>query len=111
MNKVRINACPLCGSTNINHFKNCTDFYASSESFDLGRCEQCGFIFTHEFPDEKDKIFLDAFAQGYGQDIFNEKREILDAYILLRGFTRYPNPFELDLKEMMEEIIKKYHRL
>ena len=54
MNKVRINACPLCGSTNINHFKNCTDFYASSESFDLGRCEQCGFIFTHEFPDEKE---------------------------------------------------------
>lgn len=68
-------------------------------------------VIAIEFPHEKNKIFLDAFAQGYGQDVFNEKGEILDAYILLRGFTRYPNPFELDLKEMMEEIIKKYHRL
>jgi len=54
MNKLTINACPLCGGTHLNKKMTCTDFYASSEQFDLCQCEDCGFQFTQGFPVEKE---------------------------------------------------------
>lgn len=65
-------------------------------------------VIAIEFPHEKEKVFLDAFMEGYGKDFFEERREALDASILLRAFTRYPNPFELYLKETIESLLKKY---
>ena len=52
MNKLTINACPICGSTHLKHTMTCTDFYASGERFELFTCEDCGFTFTQGVPVE-----------------------------------------------------------
>lgn len=52
MNKLTINACPLCGSTHLKRVMTCTDSYASGEQFDLFRCDECGFTFTQGVPVE-----------------------------------------------------------
>ncbi len=54
MNKLTINACPLCGGMHLGKKMTCTDFYASGEQFDLLQCKDCGFQFTQEFPVEKE---------------------------------------------------------
>ncbi|WP_321519555.1 class I SAM-dependent methyltransferase [uncultured Bacteroides sp.] len=54
MNKLTINACPLCGGTHLDKKMTCTDFYASGEQFDLLQCKDCGFHFTQGFPVEKE---------------------------------------------------------
>lgn len=52
MNKVIINACPLCDGMRIKPTLVCKDFYASGESFEIACCEDCGFRFTQGFPVE-----------------------------------------------------------
>lgn len=52
MNKLTINACPLCGGAHLKRAMTCTDFYASGEQFDLYTCEDCGFTFTQGVPVE-----------------------------------------------------------
>lgn len=52
MEKLTINACPLCGSTHLKRVMTCTDFYASGEQFELSACEDCGFTFTQGVPVE-----------------------------------------------------------
>ena len=52
MNKLSINACPLCGGTHLKRVMTCTDFYASGEQFDVVSCEDCGFTFTQGAPVE-----------------------------------------------------------
>lgn len=52
MNKLTINACPLCGGTHLKRAMTCTDFYASGEQFDVLSCEDCGFTFTQGVPVE-----------------------------------------------------------
>ena len=52
MNKLTINACPLCGDTHLKRVMACTDFYASGEQFDVISCEECGFTFTQDVPVE-----------------------------------------------------------
>lgn len=52
MNKLSINACPLCGGTHLKCAMTCTDFYASGEQFELFSCEDCGFTFTQNVPVE-----------------------------------------------------------
>lgn len=52
MNKLTINACPLCGGTHLRRVMTCTDFYASGEQFDVVSCEDCGFTFTQGVPVE-----------------------------------------------------------
>ena len=50
MERLIINACPLCGSTHLKCVMTCTDFYASGERFELHSCEDCGFLFTQGVP-------------------------------------------------------------
>lgn len=52
MNKLIINACPLCDGTHLKHAMTCTDHYASGEKFDVYTCEECGFTFTQGVPVE-----------------------------------------------------------
>lgn len=52
MNKLTIKNCPLCDSTRLERAMTCIDHYASSETFYLCRCEECGFLFTQDFPVE-----------------------------------------------------------
>lgn len=52
MNKLTINACPLCKGTHLKRVMTCKDHYASGEEFELFSCEDCGFQFTQNFPVE-----------------------------------------------------------
>ena len=52
MEKLSINACPVCGCTHLKRVMTCTDFYASGEQFELCSCEDCGFTFTQGVPVE-----------------------------------------------------------
>ena len=45
MNKLSINACPLCGGTHLKRVMTCTDYYASGEQFDVLSCEAVSY--TH----------------------------------------------------------------
>ncbi len=51
---IRHNHCPLCLSVNISLYLKCKDHLVSREEFELYRCSECGFIFTHEYPDEQE---------------------------------------------------------
>lgn len=52
MNKFTIKVCPLCGGAHIEPSLTCVDHYASGEMFHLCRCQDCGFLFTQDFPVE-----------------------------------------------------------
>jgi SAM-dependent methyltransferase len=51
---VHHDACPLCSSSEISSHFRCTDHFISKEEFSLFRCGSCGFIFTQDYPDEKE---------------------------------------------------------
>jgi 2-polyprenyl-3-methyl-5-hydroxy-6-metoxy-1,4-benzoquinol methylase len=46
--------CPLCSSPEISHFLSCNDYFLSKEPFEISKCEECGFKFTQDYPDESD---------------------------------------------------------
>ena len=52
MEKLSINACPVCGGTHLKRVMTCTDFYASGEQFELYSCDDCSFTFTQGVPVE-----------------------------------------------------------
>lgn len=52
MKNLNITTCPLCGSKDITDAMTCVDRYASGESFHIGRCADCGFMFTRDAPVE-----------------------------------------------------------
>lgn len=54
MTIISYNKCPLCKSSAIKKRFACVDNFATKESFDIHECEDCGFVFTHNFPDEKE---------------------------------------------------------
>ena len=84
MNKLSINACPLCGGTHLKRVMTCTDFYASGEQFDVMSCEDCGFTFTQDVPVEAEigeLLRLDeAGAQMENKNVANPEqvRQFLD---------------------------------
>jgi len=45
-------SCPVCNHRKFKAFLTCTDFYATSETFDIKRCVNCDFLFTQNFPSE-----------------------------------------------------------
>lgn len=78
--------CPLCSSERIFLFLQCTDHLVSKEVFDLFRCQGCGFVFTHEYPEEKvigkyyesdDYISHDDNAGGFVNRIYLPVRKIM----------------------------------
>ena len=54
MNILNIDKCPLCGKGHFSKERTCTDHYATGEQFDVFRCEECGFLFTKDVPDEQE---------------------------------------------------------
>ncbi len=52
MNKLTIQACPLCGGNHFKPYLNCKDYCVSGEDFTLYECEDCGFRFTQLVPVE-----------------------------------------------------------
>lgn len=53
ISNIYINICPVCGSMNSTHFLECKDYLASKETFEIEKCQSCGFAFTQNFPSEK----------------------------------------------------------
>lgn len=51
---MRKTTCPLCSSSGPSRHLTCTDHLVSSEKFDLYKCPECGFVFTFNYPDEKE---------------------------------------------------------
>lgn len=49
----RHSQCPLCNAGSINRYLSCTDHLVSGEVYELFRCEECGFVFTQDHPDEQ----------------------------------------------------------
>ena len=45
-----LNACLVCGNTNITKELTCKDFVATGHTFDLQRCSNCSFLFTNPRP-------------------------------------------------------------
>lgn len=44
--------CPQCGSEKISLHLLCKDYFISRETFELYKCDSCGFVFTQNPPDE-----------------------------------------------------------
>jgi 2-polyprenyl-3-methyl-5-hydroxy-6-metoxy-1,4-benzoquinol methylase len=79
------NKCPLCSSDETEHFLNCTDTLVSGREFELRRCKSCNFIFTNNYPDEKE------IARYYDSDNYishsDSARTITDQiYQIVRRF-------------------------
>lgn len=49
--------CPLCSAEQISHFHSCNDHFVSGEVFNLCKCQNCGFIFTQDAPEETEAGF------------------------------------------------------
>lgn len=54
MTNICIEECPICKHREFTPFLSCTDFYASKESFQLQECTHCNFVFTQNFPSQKE---------------------------------------------------------
>lgn len=52
MSLVNIVTCPVCGSKKLAPAFSCVDYYATGETFEIGKCNACGFLFTQSFPSE-----------------------------------------------------------
>jgi len=49
-----VSTCPLCSSAGPSLYLTCTDYLVSRENFDLFKCPECGFVFTHNHPSEEE---------------------------------------------------------
>jgi len=47
-----LSACPLCNSSTLNPFLECTDYTVSKDKFTIVQCGACGFRFTNPRPEE-----------------------------------------------------------
>lgn len=48
-----IESCPICEKTTFSDHLICTDYFATNETFELKKCNSCGFVFTQNFPIER----------------------------------------------------------
>ena len=55
----------------------------------------------------KYSLCYDAFWEGYGANR-EMPWDVFDRYVLLRAFTRYPNPFERKLKAIIDTLVYRY---
>ncbi len=63
------------------------------------------YVETDKESNSKDIVLLKAFMKGYGEDFINTNRDKLDLYLVIRALDRYPNPFEIFNKEIIENIV------
>lgn len=54
MRTIHLDSCKLCKSTGINKKYTCRDHLVTGEEYPLMQCNNCGFIFTNDFPEEQD---------------------------------------------------------
>lgn len=63
------------------------------------------YISTDNESSAKDLELLNAFMKGYGEDFTQTKKDKLDLYLAIRALDRFPNPFEIFNKEIIESIV------
>lgn len=54
MSVTKNKSCQICKSPNLSLFLTCSDHFLTQEKFDLYQCNDCGFVFTRNSPDEKE---------------------------------------------------------
>ncbi|MEE4115172.1 MAG: class I SAM-dependent methyltransferase [Marinilabiliaceae bacterium] len=84
MNKII--ACPLCNESKTGKLFSVTDYLLSKESFDLLKCEACGFIFTSDPPSpdaigsyykSEDYISHSDTTEGFFNRVYHLVRKIM----------------------------------
>lgn len=65
------------------------------------------YVTTDNESEVRDSGLLEAFMEGYGDDFIRSQKDKLDLYMVIRALDRYPNPFEIFNKEIIEKIIGK----
>lgn len=63
------------------------------------------YVTTDNETNKRDVELLQAFVKGYGEDFIKTQKEKLDLYLVIRALDRYPNPFEIFNKEIIENIV------
>lgn len=53
MAKFNVLQCPVCGGKSFVPFLNSTDFFVSGETFQIKKCNECGFKITEDIEDEE----------------------------------------------------------
>ncbi len=51
---VHTDSCPICGGKKLKQAFSAVDHLVSKETFDVWQCEECGFKFTQDVPDEQE---------------------------------------------------------
>jgi SAM-dependent methyltransferase len=83
---VHHSACPLCSSGNISLKFRCTDHFISKEVFSIDNCNDCGFVFTQDYPEEaeigryyesNDYISHSDTTKGYSNKIYHLARNLM----------------------------------
>lgn len=54
-----VGRCPICGAAGCEQHAVCVDYVISHESYTLGRCPDCGMVFTCQPPDETEMTGYD----------------------------------------------------
>ncbi len=57
---------------------------------------------------KKNTELMDAFMEGYGVSYIDTSHEVFMRYVALRLLGRYPNPFESNLRPLIESITGQY---
>lgn len=50
---IQIKNCPVCGADNFSDYLNLKDFFLTGETFQLQKCESCGFVLTNPRPEDQ----------------------------------------------------------
>lgn len=78
--------CPICSDIHLELFISCKDHTVSRETFQIMRCNACGFKFTNPRPEAKD-IYTYYEAEEYISHSGTNKGLINKMYALVRSYT------------------------
>lgn len=92
-----INECPICEGRNFSYYLTCADHTVSHETFQLVKCQSCGFVITSPRPENSD------LGNYYiSNNYISHSRRIKNVFDLVYRITRH---FTLQWKATL---IKKY---
>lgn len=81
-----INTCPICSSSEFEHFLSCKDYTKSHDEFSIVKCSTCQFAFTNPIPEE-DKIGSYYESEEYISHSNTSKGIVNGLYQLIRNYT------------------------
>lgn len=86
MTSISIKNCQICGSTSLSQVTEIKDHSITKEKFDLNKCNECGFLFTQNAPEElesgkyyqsDDYISHSNTTKGFVSRLYHIVREIM----------------------------------